>query len=249
MLLIHKTLPLFLLPLGASLVVMTLAVTRRSRALAAITIALLYLASTPLVANWALKSREREYPAVPIERCPAADAIVVLSGTLERNPAAPDGYVWTAADRLDYGVRLYQAGKAPLLVFTGGRVPWLPEALSEGEVLRTVACQRGVPASAIGITGPIENTADEALAIGEFARERRLSHIILITTAWHMPRAMMLITHTRLRLTAFPVGELINPAAPVTILDFLPQSSALNRTETALRELLGAGYYAVHGPN
>src|SRR5262249_1191952 len=135
MLLAHKALPLFLLPLGASLAVMTLAVLRRSRALAAVAIAFLYLASTPLVANWALTSREREYPAVPIEPCPAADAIVVLSGTLERNPAAPDGYVWTAADRLDYGVRLYQAGNAPLLVFTKGRVPWMRQGQSEGELL------------------------------------------------------------------------------------------------------------------
>jgi uncharacterized SAM-binding protein YcdF (DUF218 family) len=245
MLLLHKALPVFLLPLGASLVLITLAVLRKSRALAAITITFLYMASTPFFANWVLNSRERQYGAVPIEACPAADAIVVLGGTLGPNPAAPGGYVWAAADRLDYGVRLYQAGKAPLLVFTGGRIPWLSQSNSEGESLRTIACERGVPASAVAITGTVESTAGEAVAIGKLAHERGLSRIILITTAWHMPRAMILVGRTRLRITPFPVGELINPAAPMTILDFLPQSSALERTEIALRELLGAGYYAL----
>jgi uncharacterized SAM-binding protein YcdF (DUF218 family) len=249
MLLAHKALPLLLLPLGGSIVLMTVAVLRRSKVLATLTIALLYIASTPLVANWSLNSREREYPAIPIGSCPPADAIVVLSGTLEQNPAAPDGYVWTAADRLDYGVQLYKAGSAPWLVFTGGRVPWLRQRQSEGEVLRTIACRRGVPASAIAVTEPIENTAGGAFAMGKLARERGLSRIILITTAWHMPRAMMLFRRTDLRITPFPVGQLTNPAAPVTILAFLPQGSALARTETALRELLGAGYYAVRGPN
>ena len=249
MLLAHKALPLLLLPLGGSIVLITVAVLRRSKVLATLTIALLYIASTPLVANWVLKSREREYPAVPIKSCPPADAIVVLSGTLDQNPAAPDGYVWTAADRLDYGVQLYKAGSAPWVVFTSGRVQWRRQAQSEGEALRTIACQRGVPASAIAVTEPIKNTADEALAMGKLAREKGFPRIILVTTAWHMPRAMMLFRHTDLRITPFPVGQLTNPAEPLTILDFLPQGSALARTETAVRELLGAGYYAVRGSN
>jgi uncharacterized SAM-binding protein YcdF (DUF218 family) len=83
--------------------------------------------------------------------------------------------------------------------------------------------------------------------MGQLASAKGLSRIILVTTAWHMPRAMMLFRQTDLRITPFPVGQLTNPTAPVTILDFLPQGSALAHAETTLREFLGAGYYSVRG--
>jgi uncharacterized SAM-binding protein YcdF (DUF218 family) len=140
---------------------------------------------------------------------------------------------------------LYQAAKAPLIIFTGGRVPWLKQTISEGEILRTLALERGVPAAATIVAGDIETTADEAKAVRKIAGERRWSHLILVTTAWHMPRAMLLFRHTGLQLTSFPVGELVNPSAPITVIDFLPTAAALQHSETGLRELLGTAYYEI----
>jgi uncharacterized SAM-binding protein YcdF (DUF218 family) len=243
-LLLHKALPVFFLPLGVSLLLLSVALLLKKRVLAGIAGAILYIASTPLFASWVLGARERQYPVVTIAACPTADAIVVLSGTLEQNPAAPDGYVWTAADRFDYGVRLYQASRAPLLMFTGGYVPWLKQRASEGDILQTLAVERGVPEAAVVITGPIQNTADEANVVGKCAHQRGLSHLILVTTAWHMPRAMLLFRRTGLRITPFPVGALVNPSA-ATVLDFLPQAGALQHSEIGIRELLGAAYYYI----
>lgn len=249
MLLLHKVLPILVLPLGASLVLLTIALFRRRRLLAVISAGVLYIASTPLFGNWVLRTRERQYPAVTVANCPTADAIVVLSGTIDQNSGAPDGYVWTAADRFDYGIRLFQAGKARMMVFTGGRVPWLKQTVSEGEILQNLAVQRGVPPTATAVAGNIENTADEANALGRLARDKHFSHLILVTTAWHMPRAMLLFRYTGLDVTPFAVGELVNPSAPLTVLDFLPQAAALQHSEIALRELLGTGYYGIRrGP-
>ncbi len=71
---------------------------------------------------------------------------------------------WTDGDRFWGGIALYQAGKAPMLVFTGGGAPWQPNAKPEGEVLISYAKALGVPSKALRTTGLVVNTAEEAQA-------------------------------------------------------------------------------------
>jgi len=60
----------------------------------------------------------------PISAIDSADAIVVLSGMLEINGVGDSAYVeWGDPDRFFGGMALFKAGKAPRLVFTGGKIP------------------------------------------------------------------------------------------------------------------------------
>src|SRR5260370_33975193 len=85
-------------------------------------------------------------------------------------------------------ILLRKAGKPPVLIFTGGRVPWSNRKRTEGEDLRQAARARGVPPEAILVTDEAARTADEAQAVHKIAGSRGLKRIILVTTAWHMPR-------------------------------------------------------------
>jgi len=108
-------------------------------------------------------------------------------------PSGPSSFVreWgDAVDRLEGGLALMRAKRAPRLIFTGGRVPWDVLPTTEGDWLMEQACNRGLPAAAISITPPVQNTAEEAQAVAAMLDGAPSTHILLVTSAFHMPRAL-----------------------------------------------------------
>jgi len=99
-----------------------------------------------------------------------AEAIVVLSGGIKQISNAPLGEWDGVEDRFEGGVQVFQGGKAPLLIFTGGHVPWRPEERPEGEILKERAVKSGVPGEKIQVTGKVGNTETEASAVKEILR-------------------------------------------------------------------------------
>ena len=102
-----------------------------------------------------------------------AEAVVVLSGMLEDRKDAPLGEWSGAVDRFEVGVGLLRAQKAPLLIFTGGFVPWRPEDRPEGDILKERAVNLGVPRDKILVTGKVGNTEDEASAVKEMFKNSK----------------------------------------------------------------------------
>ena len=86
-------------------------------------LAVLCLTGNGAVSHLLLRPLEtRDIPAGPL---PQADAIVVLGGvTGPAVPPQPTIHLWDGADRLTYGAELYRAHKAPLVVLSGGVMPW-----------------------------------------------------------------------------------------------------------------------------
>jgi uncharacterized SAM-binding protein YcdF (DUF218 family) len=76
-------------------------------------------------------------------------------------------------DRFEGGVGLLRAQKAPLLIFTGGFVPWRPEDRPEGDILKERAVNLGVPRDKILVTGKVGNTEDEASAVKEMFKNSK----------------------------------------------------------------------------
>jgi len=245
MLFLHKLLPVFLLPVGIVLLLLIVAVWRRRRWPIFAAGAVLYLSSINVVSENLLGWLESQYPSVPINEVEPADAIVVLGGIF--GPPAKPGHLpnlGDAVDRLEGGIQLHQAGKARILVFTGGRIPWEDRARLEGEDSRDVAIARGVPADQIVVTREVGNTADEARAVADLMREKKWRRVILITTGWHMPRAAGLFQKAGVPITPLPVDFRKRPP-PITSLDFLPKADDLKDTEIALREIYGNVFYQI----
>jgi uncharacterized SAM-binding protein YcdF (DUF218 family) len=226
----------------------------RRRVYFIVAIGVLYTGSIPLIGRQALKLVEGDAIRSPPQSAPTGDAIVVLSGGRIVAPGASKISEWTDADRFFGGVELYQAGKAPLLVFTGGAAPWEPSAPSEGEILVGYARRYGVPAEAVVTTRRVYNTAEEAEAVARLLADR--SHvgpetkkkplsILLVTSAFHMPRAKTQFEVNGFQVVAYPVDFLVSSERQITILDFLPSANALNQTELALREFYGRIFYQI----
>ena len=244
MLFLNKLLPVFVLPLGLVVLLLLFALWRKKRWPVGAAIGLLYLSSTPFVGDRLIGWLESHYPAVPVAQVEPADAVVVLGGIF--GPPVATGMLPNlseSVERLEAGIVLVQAGKAPWLVFTGGRIPWEGRDKVEGDDSRAQAIQRGVPAEKILITREVGNTADEAHAVAALMKEHGWRRIILVTTGWHMPRSARLFQRAGVDCIIFPVDFRRDRRRLLTLLDFLPNAGALANTEITLREIYGNLFY------
>jgi uncharacterized SAM-binding protein YcdF (DUF218 family) len=248
MIYVHKILPLFLLPVGITLLLVSAGLLLKRKALIWAGVAVLWLGSTPVVGNFAMQAAEGWAVRDLAVNAPKADAIVVLSGGRIMTPGDAGVSEWLDADRFFGGVELHKAGKAPLLVFTGGWAPWQPDASLEGDVLIQYAREMGIPGDQLVTTGKVVNTAEEARAVAALLKHRQENkavkpRILLVTSAFHMRRARLLFERAELETVPFPVDFQVSARERIVLLHFLPNADSLKRTEAALREVYGLVFY------
>jgi len=259
-LVLSKILPPLILPDGLTcllLLAVILTVRKKPRAAlgsATAALMLLLVASTPLVSQLLVGSIEAR--SVPQSPLPAADAIVVLAaGAWPAEPPQPivkvDG---PTANRLLYAAKLYRDGKAPIVILSGGQLPWRkalpPESAQMAEVIEIM----GVPSSAVVQESESGNTYQNATRTKAILEERNLHRILLVTSALHMPRALALFRQQG--VDAIPAStDFVSPSTnransgwPELIIALLPSAEALQLTTQALKELLGSAVYRIAGP-
>ena len=242
---LHKILPLFVLPLGLSMALVVLGLLLNRRWIVFMGLTVLWGFSLPVTGDALLRSAEQHAVRLPANAMPPADAIVVLSGMVRPVAAAPGAVAseWgDAIDRIEGGIALWHAGKAPRLVLTGGQVPWL-DAPPESQVLEQWALVRGVEAAAILQTPPVANTAQEAAAIAQMLPAG--AKILLVTSAFHMPRAQAQFARAGFKVTPYPVDFRTEAGRRASVLDWLPRASALEDSSLALREWIGRAWMAL----
>ena len=252
MIFLHKLLPIFLLPTGITLILLLAGLWFKRRWLIGCAIILLSLSSMPIVSHYAMRAAENYAQRLSANSVPQAGAIVVLSGGRVIAPGAAQISEWGDANRFFGGVELFKAGKSPWLIFTGGWSPGNATARLEGDVLSEYAQAFGVPAAQILTTKKVVNTEEEAQAVAAlFHTQKNLTisnrkpRILLITSAFHMPRAKFLFEQVGLEVVSFPVDFKVSEGSDLSVLDFLPSAAALAQTETAWRELYGRLFYLI----
>ena len=200
MIYLSKLLPLFVLPVGITLLLILAGLLFHKRALIWTGLVVLLLSSTPAVSSLAVRMAEGWAERGAAADAPAADAIVVLSEMRVVAPGKAAVSEWNDGDRFFGGVELLKARRAPLLVFTGGASPWEPNAASESDLLAGFAKAMAIPDSQVLVTPRVFNTAEEAAAVATLLRGRRKepsaqrepTRVLLVTSAFHMPRARRL---------------------------------------------------------
>jgi uncharacterized SAM-binding protein YcdF (DUF218 family) len=240
---LHKLLPFLVLPTGILILLLLIGLVLRRRVVIGAALLLFWLCSTPLFSTYLVRIVEGQAERVVVGEMERADAIVVLSEGRIVAPGVARISEWSDGDRFWGGVDLYQAGKAPILIFTGGWAPWMPEAKPDGEVMLTYAERLGVPRSAIKVTGKVVNTAEEAREVATMLPEG--ASVLLVTSAFHMPRSSRLFEDKGLKVTPYPVDFLVSAGKIRSVMDFLPSAGAYMKTELAWRELLGRAFYAM----
>lgn len=241
---LRQILPLFVLPIGLTLLLIAAGLAFRKRWLVIVAAAGLWLSSTPMVGGTLGRMIEGGQTRVAATAAPMADAIVVLSTGRTVAPGPARISEWADANRFFAGLELLRAERASLLVFTGGASPVEADAVLEGDILLSQAEALGVARDRMLTTGRVVNTAEEAVAVRALLNTRvpPLKRVLLVTSAFHMPRATQLFANVGFEVEPFPVD--FAPAGSGNgFVDMFPTADALGQTQVALRELYGRLYY------
>jgi uncharacterized SAM-binding protein YcdF (DUF218 family) len=212
---------------------------RSSMALGALAFVWLWAWSTPVLSLWLRGTVEDLYPPLPVATVPQAQAIVVLGGGI----APPSGKsteinLNAAADRVWFATRLFHAGKAPLVLVSGGSDPER-DAYSEARASAIFLVDLGVPAQTIVLEEASRNTRQNAAFSAALLKARGIKHILLVTSALHMPRAMALFAAQGLQATPAPTDFEAIQSPPPGVLAWLPDAQALDGSGRAMKEMVG----------
>jgi uncharacterized SAM-binding protein YcdF (DUF218 family) len=94
----------------------------------------------------------------------------------------------------------------------------------------------GVDAAALDILDQPIDTNEEAQALAKLIGSKSF---ILVTSAYHMPRAVRLMQRIGLQPIPAPTGQSVGMPADVDWRRFVPTSAGLRKTERAIHEYLG----------
>lgn len=232
-------------PLGTWLAVslLGLLLIRRHRVRAGVTImsfAALWLCvwATPAASEWLEERVESQFPPLAVNAVPQAQAIVVLGGGIapptRTNPYAN---LAGAADRVWHAARLYNAGKAPLVLLSGGGDRRLGTN-SEAEAMRTFAIDLGVPDSALVLESTSRTTHENATSSADVLKARGVQRILLVTSALHMSRALS--EFRAVGLDVVPAATDHDSRVPLSLLRaWLPNAQSLDASARAFKEIAG----------
>ena len=237
---------ILLLPPANSLLLLGVAGLYRRRrwafGLAAFATALLVLQSLPLVAGALMASLEARAGPV-IENADGARAIVVLGSGLELDQPEYGGD--TAGERtlvrVRYGALLARRFGLPVLV-TGGRPQ--DATRTEAAVMAEILA-REFAVKVRWQEGESRKTAENASRSAVILRDAGIRRVVLVTQAFHMPRAVRLFRTAGLEVVPAPTQFKTSGRLPFGPLDLLPQSKALRNSYYALHEWLGIAWLAL----
>ena len=127
------------------------------------------------------------------------DAIVVLG-----SPADEDGNPTPEQlARVTEGVREYDRGVAPRILFTGGAAK---NQFAEADVMARVAAAQGIPPSAIFVETKAKDTIQNACYSARLMRSHGWRSAEVVSSAYHLPRASMIFSRTPLEWRMHPAS-------------------------------------------
>jgi len=251
---VDKLLSLLLYPLGLSLLLgflglLLCALRYRKFGFAVVTSSLVWLTlwSLPPVADAVSRTLEGKAVKLALDLVPRADVILVFGGVM-RPPRSDYPYadLSAAADRVWHAARLYHAGKAPMVMLSGGRNDWQPDWPSQAQTMALFLADLGVPLEAMVLEEHSRSTYENGIYSAELMQERGFTSALLITSALHIPRSEALFRATGVNFvsvaTDFEVGD-----GATALLSWMPSAQALQRSTSAVHEWIGIAVYRWRG--
>lgn len=246
---LSKILWWFAAPANLLLCLMTLAVLllwtpwrRAGRSLATLAVLLSLATATLPVGSWLIHKLENRFPTV--STLPAhVDGIIVLGGVVNQFLTAARGQVAVgdAVERLTEFAALARRYPQARLIFSGGSGSLFRQDLKEADAVDPFWQQIGLDESRVRYDNQSRNTAENAARTFELARPQPGETWVLITSAFHMPRAIGCFRRAGWTVVPYPVDYQTGPAftfAP--IFDFIGH---LGRLDLAIHEWTGLLFY------
>lgn len=207
--------------------------------------AMLLIALIP-VGDWLLHPLETRFatnPALP----PRVDGIIVLGGAenADRSAEWDQVEVNESAERFFASIALARRYPSARLLFTSGSANLVDRKLKGGDVARRLYLQQGLEESRILIERNARNTAENAMRAMALARPARGEVWILVTSAWHMPRAVGVFCKAGWPVLPYPVDHATRSELRLRVGYNLSEN--LNSLSFGIKEWLGLAVYYLTG--
>lgn len=204
----------------------------------------IYLVSIAPVSNLLLSSLESQYTVPAADDLRESNAYVVLGGGTNEKGVDIFGQGTLTSEstaRLVAAFRLYRMVHKPIII-SGG--PATPSGVSEAEIGRRFLVKLGVRNNHIMIETRSRDTQENAAYTRELCVGKGIGKIVLVTSAYHMKRAMMLFAPLFRDVTPCPC-DFRESRNLTEIRDFFPGAGSFYGSSTALRERLGILFYKI----
>ncbi|MCU7938004.1 MAG: YdcF family protein [gamma proteobacterium symbiont of Bathyaustriella thionipta] len=205
----------------------------------------IYCLTIPVTGHYLFKQLENIPPLSEAQiKNNKVDAIVILAGgikTLQQEYQGPDIGYFTQL-RLRYGAWLQKRTDLPVIVTGGIARAGITEAELMAQVLRNEYGLQGT----ILVEKQSKNTFGNALYSSKIAKEEGFQSLYLVTSAFHMPRALASFKQHNKAVIAAPMGFYHNTMGGFSLGDFLPNSNAMRENYLALHELIGRYWYQLY---
>jgi uncharacterized SAM-binding protein YcdF (DUF218 family) len=180
----------------------------------------------------------------PMGRVP--DGIIVLGGAIDGSAANDQVVLNEAAERITIIPELARRYPNARILFSGGRGALIYDGVAEAQIAGRLLESFGIARDRVTLEDRSRNTAENA------AFSKALSHPqpgelwLLVTSAYHMPRAMGAFRKVGFAVEPYPV-DWRTRGGEDALRPFVSVSDGLQRTDAAVHEWLGLLIYWITG--
>jgi len=253
---LSKLLPIFIYPLGLAcvLIIAALLLMRRrrlQRVALILALLILWLFSNRWIALGLARSLERSY--LPPAEIPQMEVAVLLGGgTLPSEPPRQMVEVNGSGDRVLYAAWLYQQGKVEHILLSGGLLDWETGKSTPAQDMAALLEMMGVPSDALWLQTESRNTYEDAVYSARLLKSKGVQRVLLVTSAWHMPRAVDFFQSQGMEVVPLPVDfsvtedgwrQLMQGDLRTQVLASMPSAENLALTSRMLKEYIGMLVY------
>ncbi|MBM3176501.1 MAG: YdcF family protein [Bacteroidetes bacterium] len=190
-----------------------------------------------------------ETPLVPMNSIDRTYSTgILLTGVTQSHAPLKDRiYVTSSPDRVNHTVMLFKKGIIKNILISGGSGELLDGTYSEAVELRKLFLSMGVPDSVIRTEGNSRNTFENAVESVKLLKDTDPNDCLLITSAFHMPRASACFKKAGFDCPVFPTDTQLEERQFTPDQIIIPSTKALKIWERIFKETLGLISYTAAG--
>jgi uncharacterized SAM-binding protein YcdF (DUF218 family) len=164
----------------------------------------------------------------------------------ERYGPSPNYELTDGADRIVEAIRLAHLYPQAMLIISGGSSSVLYTGDRESDTLGWLAHELGIPKKRIILDRNSRNTHENAVETHKIlARIRVNGPVLLVTSAFHMPRSVACFNKVGEHPIPWPVDYYRTDSGVGSA--WLPKPQSLMRSNTAIHEYIGLLFYKLAG--
>jgi uncharacterized SAM-binding protein YcdF (DUF218 family) len=198
-------------------------------------------------ANWAILPLEERFPPFADDGRPV-DGVLVLGGAVEADESFARNQLIAneASERVIALGELARRYPSAKLVFVGGAATLLLDERPEADAVRAFLPTLGLSPERLVFENRSRTTRENAVYARALLAPKPGERWLLVTSAWHMPRAIGCFREAGFPVTAYPVDYRTRGAEDAA--RFFPfLANGLRRLDLAAKEWIGLAAYRAAG--